>query len=359
MTHDLSHKLTDDALPIIISSHLFIFPSSSCRVVRRRRLVSPRRLHTMLERTNSNSNPTSNNNWPTSLHFLAKTVSSTEPMASVKENNVLQAHSFAPMAAGVSAGTVSTALLLPLDNIKVRLQVHENENGSNGKGTNAAAAAAKSGENRTARLGTLRVVRGVIRHEGLAGFYQGLAPAVLGSSLSWGGFFFVYEGLKKQLKDRKELTNSNNNGGNNNVITLTPWDNFSLAVCSGAAMVALTNPIWLIKLRMQLQMKKASEALSRSQHPQQMELYTGMVDAARKIVRDEGFWALYKGSVPALLLTSHGGVQFVVYEFLRKHFHDARRVKRDYNINGGASLSVTERLEKSFGYLTMGAISKM
>ena len=136
-------------------------------------------------------------------------------------------------------------------------------------------------------------------------------------------------------------------------VVLTPLDNFSLAVASGAVMVAITNPIWLIKLRMQLQMKKASECLHLND---KQELYTGMFDAAKKIVKEEGFWALYKGSVPALLLTSHGGVQFVVYEFLRKHFHHAR-AKRDGN--GGKNLSVTERFEKSLGYLTMGAISKM
>jgi solute carrier family 25 folate transporter 32 len=242
------------------------------------------------------------------------------------------------MIAGVSAGTVSTALLLPLDNIKVRMQVHENEK--------AHSVAAKSGGKRTGRLGTLRVIRGIIRYEGVAGFYQGLAPAVIGSSLSWGGFFFVYEGLKKRVRDRKQLSMSSSN------VTLTPWDNFSLAVTSGAVMVALTNPVWLIKLRMQLQMKKASESL---QPREKQELYTGMVDAARKIVRDEGFWALYKGSVPALLLTSHGGIQFVVYEFLRKHFHHAR-AKRD---DDGGTLSVTQRLEHSFGYLAMGAVSKM
>lgn len=45
------------------------------------------------------------------------------------------------------------------------------------------------------------------------------------------------------------------------------------------------------------------------------------------------------------------GVQFVVYEYLRKHFHYARAQRE--------TSSVAERFEKSIGYLSMGAISKL
>ena len=245
----------------------------------------------------------------------------------------------APLVAGLAGGTMSTILLLPLDNIKVRLQVHEGDSRSVSVQQNQQL----QQHQRHRRLGTMRVVRGVIRHEGIAGLYQGLAPALIGSSISWGGFFFVYEGFKKELRRRK-ATHSEN-------VTLTPLDNFVLACASGGVMVGLTNPIWLIKLRMQLQMKNASQLVHTSAKP-----YNGMLDAARTIVREEGFLALYKGSGPALLLTSHGGVQFVVYEFLRKHFHYARAKRED---NTGQNSSVMSRLEKSAGYLTMGAVAKM
>jgi len=98
---------------------------------------------------------------------------------------------------------------------------------------------------------------------------------------------------------------------------------------------------------MQLQMKRASE-----QH--KIKPYNSLSDAARTIVREEGPWALYRGSGPALLLTSHGGVQFVVYEYLRRHFH-FQRAKRDE----AHGKSIWERLELSTGYLTMGAVAKM
>ena len=236
--------------------------------------------------------------------------------------------SISPLVSGVLAGSVSTILLLPLDNIKVRLQVNE----GNGKF-----------KKERKRFASIRILRGVIRHEGFQGLYQGLSPAVLGSAVSWGGFFFVYESFKKGLRNRKEPKHDND-------VSLSSFENFQLACASGAVMVFLTNPIWLIKLRMQLQMKRSSERLQGAQKP-----YNGIIHAAQTIVKEEGFLGLYKGTGPALLLTSHGGVQFVVYEALRKHFHYTRAQRE----TDGKVSPVLVRLEKSLGYLTMGAIAKV
>lgn len=243
---------------------------------------------------------------------------------------------FAPLLAGLAGGACSTVALYPLDLIKVRLQVNENSLSSNNP---ASASAAKP------RLSSMQMFRVIVRHEGIMGLYQGLIPAVVGSSVSWGGYFFVYEGLKREyrqvvLKSPPAQT----------VRPLNSMENFSLACIAGAVMVGITNPVWLIKTRMQLQMKRASQELHMNNRP-----YNGMLDAGRTIVREEGFWALYKGAGPALLLVSHGGVQFVVYEFLKKHFH-VSRAKQDPLKERKA---IIERLQLSMGYLTMGAVSKV
>ncbi len=260
-------------------------------------------------------------------------------------------------------------LLLPLDNIKVRLQVNEGVGSktdskmtsTKASATSKAGTLLKDQQPRRTRLGAMQIFRGVLKYEGVRGLYQGLVPAVVGSAVSWGGFFYVYETMKRQLRQLKSNYGSNNIATDRislagkkqvkapqELPTLNSFENFMLGTGSSVVMVFVTNPVWLIKLRLQLQMKRATENL----HVKNVTQYDGFLDAFRKIIKADGVLGLYKGTGPALMLTSHGGVQFVVYEFLRKHFHYARAQRT-------AESSIVKRFEDSLGYLTIGAISKM
>lgn len=326
---------------------------------------------------------------------------------------------FAPLLAGIAGGSASTFLLYPLDLVKVRMQVNEDavsllprkeireavaanaaqgtadarttraETGAptvsvtrNGKQIGSGSTAFGVDRMLQRRKTIMCTIRGVIRHEGFLGLYQGLTPALIGSSAAWGGYFFLYEGIKKHMVKRKGTKRNSfyfarreNLDGQNfetatkydmtkdmhvdeemdidtNETKLGPLENFSAACLAGAAMVVFTNPIWLIKTRMQLQIKKIAMSHKGIKRP-----YSGMVDAARTIVRDEGPLALYKGAVPAMLLVSHGGVQFVSYEFLKGHFGTYTKAARESSAN--ERNSIIDRLEDSLGYLTMGGISKI
>jgi solute carrier family 25 folate transporter 32 len=244
--------------------------------------------------------------------------------------------SWQPGIAGFCGGAISTMLLLPLDNIKVRLQVNEGIHSEtiSTLSSSATTSGAKTTTypstttQTTQRLGAIRMLQGVIKYEGVRGLYQGLVPAIVGSAVSWGGFFYVYENMKRQLiqiKSTNLLATHNNNNNNNNsdrttgtttqqpVVTLNSWDNFVAGTMSGAMMVFMTNPIWLIKLRLQLQMKRASENLHVTKTVTQ---YDGFFDAFRKIVRSDGVLGLYKGTGPALMLTTHGGGKILYYIIL-------------------------------------------
>lgn len=200
--------------------------------------------------------------------------------------------------AGISGGAVSTFLLYPLDLVKVRLQVKENTTSAFENGVH---------QKQKSKSSITRMMRGIIRHEGVQGLYAGVTPAIVGSSASWGGYFFLYEGFKRL-----------NKSGDIGLFQMnSSMQNFSAACYAGAVMVIFTNPIWLVKTRMQLQMKKYTEStlLMQKQHNpsgEQVKVkapYKSAVDAFRTIVREEGFLALYKGAGPAMLLVSNGGVQ--------------------------------------------------
>lgn len=173
---------------------------------------------------------------------------------------------------GILAGACSTTLLFPLDLVKVRFQADT----SLAKLPGVAAMSAR-----------------VLRAEGVRALFSGLSPALLGSTMSWGGFFYFYERFKPR-------------GG-------APASALAAALASvqaGVVMVLMTNPIWLVKTRLQLQRGGVASPIG-------ARPYAGALDCARRIVRDEGWAALYRGVVPALLLTSHGGVQFACYEKLK------------------------------------------
>jgi len=77
---------------------------------------------------------------------------------------------------------------------------------------------------------------------------------------------------------------------------------------AGAITSLITNPIWVIKTRLQTQFAERQEGPRLPTH------YKGALDAAWKMYRAEGFAVFAKGLVPALLASYHGAVQLTVYE---------------------------------------------
>mmetsp|Transcript_43808 Transcript_43808/g.59857 ORF Transcript_43808/g.59857 Transcript_43808/m.59857 type:complete len:228 (-) Transcript_43808:34-717(-) len=144
-----------------------------------------------------------------------------------------------------------------------------------------------------------------------------------GSAIAWGGYFWLYEHAKIRWG---RFSESSSEG-------LAPGYHLLAAAESGAILVLLTNPIWLVKTRMQLQQQVAGVGNSR--------VYRSVGHALSTIVREEGVPALWKGTIPALLLVSHGAVQFTVYEWLKKQ----NLLKKDQ--------------ASSIDFLAMGAVAKV
>lgn len=186
--------------------------------------------------------------------------------------------------AGALAGFATVAAMHPLDVVRTRFQVYD------GRGSNL-----------PTYKNTANAIFTITRMEGLRGLYAGFYPAVLGSSVSWGLYFFFYGRAKERYSD-------------NGKKDLSPSLHLASAAEAGALVCFCTNPVWLVKTRMQLQSPL-----------HQAQPYSGLYDAFRTILREEGFAALYKGIVPGLMLqVSHGAIQFTVYEELRKVIANSR-----------------------------------
>lgn len=94
-------------------------------------------------------------------------------------------------------------------------------------------------------------------------------------------------------------------------VQLTATEHAAAGAVSGAVSRVLFQPLDVLKVRFQLQI----EPIQR----QDSSKYWGMYQATRTIIKEEGVRALWKGHVPAQLLSVlYGAGQFMSFEFLTK-----------------------------------------
>ncbi|KAM5462905.1 mitochondrial FAD carrier protein flx1 [Microsporum audouinii] len=197
----------------------------------------------------------------------------------MNDNNGLSA-SLVETIAGFTAGVCSTLVVHPLDIVKTRLQVDRFS---------------------SSRIGSsLRIIRDISLNEGgIQAFYRGLTPNLVGNSVSWGLYFLWYGKIKELLSVAR--------GAGDGAGRLSSLDYFLASGTSGVLTTILTNPIWVIKTRM----------LSTGAHVP--GAYPSMISGLRQIYRTEGFSGFYQGLVPAMFGVSHGALQFMAYEELKRY----------------------------------------
>ncbi|KAF9917663.1 mitochondrial aspartate-glutamate transporter agc1 [Lobosporangium transversale] len=181
--------------------------------------------------------------------------------------------------AGGVAGGSQVVFTNPLEIVKIRLQV--------------AGEAAKSMDINAPRPGAVQIVRNL----GIVGLYKGASACLLRDIPFSAIYFPVYAHLKKDLF--KEGPDHR----------LTIGELLIAGAVAGMPAAYFTTPADVIKTRLQVEAKKGQST------------YNGITDAARKIYREEGFRAFFKGG-PARIFRSSPqfGTTLMVYEILQRAF---------------------------------------
>lgn len=277
--------------------------------------------------------------------------------------------------AGVSAGAVSTLVCHPLDMVKIHFQIYSGKIPIhiqlNTKYTST------SSRIRAYLPFTFNYMAQLFNAHGWKGLYSGLNANILASTLSWGSYFYLYAIFKDSFKSHLERSNLSDSS----MVTLQPYHYFISSVSAGFITVLLSNPFWLIRTRICSQyllnspipsaVGSVKESFNLPANNQKM--YHGFIQSFCTIYQKEGFLGLYKGLVPGILGISHGGIQFVVYEELKKWKSREKYFSQEYisNKNDSNSSNVNENLPVSkknmssqskmttMDYLMMSSLSKL
>jgi len=155
---------------------------------------------------------------------------------------------------------------------------------------------------------TAHILRDIARDESPRALFKGLVPTLVGVVPARSINFFTY-GNGKQI-----IANRFNNGQENSYVHLCA------AAIAGIVTGTATNPIWVVKTRLQLSAsdrlpKVASSTTARSSPG---SFFGGSVATIRQIAREEGIRGFYKGLSASYLGVTESTIQWVLYERLKR-----------------------------------------
>lgn len=147
---------------------------------------------------------------------------------------------------------------------------------------------------------TFQILFSIHRVEGWHALFKGLGPNLTGVVPARAINFFAYGNGKRIISEKF-------NRGQE-----AAWVHLSAAAVAGIVTGTATNPIWLVKTRLQLDKNRAEKSgvLSNRQ-------YKNSVDCIRQTLRAEGVKGLYRGLSASYLGVSESTLQWVLYEQMK------------------------------------------
>ncbi|KAL2173620.1 mitochondrial carrier domain-containing protein [Thermothelomyces heterothallicus CBS 202.75] len=212
------------------------------------------------------------------------------------------------MAAGATAGIATSIVTAPLDVLRTRLQSDFYRLPS--RPTLAAEYAGATLRHlliapfhHTAE--TFGILGSIKAKEGWRGLFRGLGPSLAAVVPATAVKFYVYGNCKRLGAS---------------ILGRGEGDSFvhaQAAILAGVATATATNPIWLVKTRLQLDKSQVAGGATRQ--------YRGSLDCVRKVLRQEGLPGLYRGLTASYLGTVETAFHLILYERFKVLFHKSLR----------------------------------
>lgn len=187
---------------------------------------------------------------------------------------------------------------------------------------------------------TGQILGSIYQHEGFRALFRGLGANLIGVVPARSINFYVYGNSKRILNNHFNPEHKEN-----------PWlIHLTAAAIAGIATGTATNPIWLVKTRLQLDKNNANNDPSRGRQ------YRNSWDCIKQTVRHEGIKGLYRGLTASYLGVTESTMQWVLYE--RMKWSLAQREERRLATPGYVR-TVVDDLEEWGGKFTAAAAAKL
>lgn len=147
---------------------------------------------------------------------------------------------------------------------------------------------------------TLRILGLVRSTEGTKALFKGLGPNLVGVVPARSINFYVYGNGKRLIVEHW------NRGAE------APWVHTLAAAAAGVATSTATNPIWMIKTRLQL-----DKNVSQRTGGEMQRRYKNSYDCVKQILKEEGIRGMYKGMSASYLGVAESTLQWVLYEYFK------------------------------------------
>jgi len=155
------------------------------------------------------------------------------------------------------------------------------------------------------------ILRHIIKTEGIRGLFKGLGPTVIGVAPSRAIYFSAYANSKPYFN------------------LILPCDSHAVNLCAAATAGilanTLTNPIWFVKTRLQLDQKVDNRLTVR--------------ECVRRIYAAKGLRGFYKGLTASYYGVSETVVHLVIYEALKAKLLESSPPPSPSDAPGGTRLS--------------------
>ncbi|OAA63362.1 mitochondrial carrier protein rim2 [Niveomyces insectorum RCEF 264] len=213
---------------------------------------------------------------------------------------VKNAKSWSHMVAGAVGSLAAATATAPFDVIRTRLQSDFYQQQLRAAQATLPATSSRNPVAAVARhLGeTLQIFVTVKRVEGWRALFKGLGPTLVGTMPAKSINFYTYGNGKRIIADAAHVSQD------------TPWVQLAAGVVAGLATSTATNPIWLVKTRLQLDKNSTSQGRQRQ--------YRNSVDCVRQVLRHEGIRGLYKGMTASYLGAAESTLHWLLYEQMKR-----------------------------------------